>query len=91
MICNTKRCKLAATDLALLALTILFVIGIRYWYPVCAPMTETNCCLQTATQRRQRMHLLLSRTRCAAEVSISYSGRKPANAFSSTPYSRHRR
>ena len=27
-----------------------------------APITPTNCCLQAATQRRQRIHLLLSLT-----------------------------
>ena len=52
-----------------------------------APMTPTSCHLrQTAVQRRQRMHLLLSRIMWGAEVSSSYSLRAPLKAStSSTP------
>ena len=53
------------------------------------PITATRWfCLQTATQRRHKMHFELSRTRC--EQTLQYPGSNPQiprNASGSTPYS----
>ena len=44
---------------------------------------------QTATQRRHRMHLELSRTRCGIEASVWKPWSRLEKRFISTPYSRH--
>lgn len=35
MIVNKKRCKIGITDILLLVCSVLYSIGIKYWFPVC--------------------------------------------------------
>jgi len=41
MILNKKNCKFGATDLLLLLAGVLFAVGIRFWFPVCAGMENS--------------------------------------------------
>lgn len=35
MIVNKERCKIGFTDILLLVCSVLYCIGIKYWFPVC--------------------------------------------------------
>lgn len=35
MIINKKKCKIGFTDILLLVCSVLYSIGIKYWFPVC--------------------------------------------------------
>lgn len=40
MIIHRPKCKIAVTDLLLVVLTVLYSIGIRWWFPVCQATEE---------------------------------------------------
>ncbi|MBQ3379976.1 MAG: DUF4418 family protein [Clostridia bacterium] len=41
MIVNKSKIEFAATDAVLAIFAVLFFIGIRFWFPVCAPMGDS--------------------------------------------------
>lgn len=59
MIVEKKKCKIAVTDLLLIAVAVCFLIGIRSWFSVCAPMAENFMSCHWAGEVLKGLSILL--------------------------------
>ena len=77
MIVNKKNCRFGVTDLLLLLTAVLFAVGIRLWFPVCA-VGETVMACHWAEEALKAASVLLSAL-CAVHL-LTPDGRLKAGA-----------